>query len=329
MRELDVERIPISIERSGLNPAADFRLLVDYRRLLKRERPAAYLGYTIKPNIYGCYAAASLGIPAIPNVSGLGTAFIRKGPLQHIVTWLYRVGFRRAPVVFFQNHEDRELFIERRIIRPDQGRVLQGSGVDLARFRPATPAPGPLVFLLVGRLLRDKGVVEFVEAARALRAELPQACFRLLGPIDAGNRTAISRADIESWVAEGVVEYLGTTDDVRPALAAATAVVLPSYRAGLPRSLLEAGAMGRPLIATNVAGCREVIDHGINGYLCAVRDSVGLAKAMRAIAELPEPQRLAMGEAARRKVQREFSEELVIRAYLDVLAGLDAARSRS
>ena len=329
MSALGLEQIPVRIDRSGLNPLADLRLLAVYRRLLKKLQPVAYLGYTIKPNVYGCYAAASLGIPAVPNVSGLGTAFIRNGPLQHIVTSLYRIGFRRAPVVFFQNEEDRQLFVSRRIVQPDQGRVLPGSGVDLDRFVPAPPGAGPPTFLFVGRLLRDKGVVEFVDAARELRRELPEARFQLLGPIDLENRTGIRAAEVDSWAGEGTVEYLGTADDVRPAIAAATAVVLPSYREGLPRSLLEAGAMARPLIATDVQGCRDVVDDGVNGYLCAARDPASLAAAMRRLSKLSESERVAMGEAARRKVEDEFGEELVIRAYLDVLAGLEAAKAGS
>lgn len=327
MQALDVQRIPIRIDRSGANPWADFKLVAEYRRLLKRLRPAAYLGYTIKPNVYGSFAAASLGIPALPNVSGLGTAFIRGGPLQHIVVQLYRIGFARAPVVFFQNEEDQELFIGRRIVRRPQTKVLPGSGVDLERFAPAPLVDGPPTFLLVGRLLRDKGVTEFVEAARLVRASLPETRFQLLGPIDEGNRTAISRNELESWLAEGLVEYLGTTDDVRPFIAASTAVVLPSYREGLPRSLLEAAAMGRPLIATDAPGCRDVVDDGVNGYLCAVADGASLANAMGRFENLPYEQRLAMGESARRKVQERFSEELVVATYLEVLAGLNKAES--
>ena len=325
MHELAVERIPIEIDRAGLNPLADLRLFMRYRTLLKRLRPAAYLSYTIKPNIYGSFAAASLNIPALPNVSGLGTAFIRGGPLQAIVTRLYRVGFARAPVVFFQNAEDRSLFVSRRIVRQTQARVLPGSGVDLERFAPAPLHGGPLTFLFIGRLLRDKGVVEFVEAARSLRSEHPEARFQLLGAVDEGNRTAIRQSEIDSWLAEGVVEQLATTDDVRPFIAAASAVVLPSYREGLPRSLLEAAAMARPLIAADVPGCRDVVEDGVNGYLCAVRDAASLAAAMRRFLRLPPGQRLAMGEAGRRRVQERFSEALVIRAYLDVLASLDRA----
>lgn len=323
MKALDVERITVAIDRSGLNPLADLALLRRYHSILRRLRPAAYLGYTIKPNIYGSLAAASLGISALPNVSGLGTAFIRGGPLQLLVTALYRIGFRKAPVVFFQNDEDRRLFIERRIVRESQARVLPGSGVDLQHFAPVPRPAGPPVFLLIARLLRDKGVVEFVQAARSLRTEFPTARFQLVGPIDKDNRTAIGSAELAAWVSEGAVEYLGATDDVRPFIAASTAVVLPSYREGLPRSLLEAAAMSRPLIATDVPGCRDVVDNRVNGLLCQVRSIESLAEAMREMAEIPAEQRRAMGEAGRRKVQAQYSEDLVVQAYLDVLARLD------
>ena len=329
MRGLGVERVPIEIDRAGLNPFADFRLFLRYRSLLKRLRPAAYLGYTIKPNIYGSLAAASLGIPALPNVSGLGTAFIQGGGLRALVTRLYRIGFARAPVVFFQNEDDRDLFVARRIVRPAQARVLPGSGVDLEHFAPAPLLEGSPVFLFIGRLLRDKGVGEFVEAARSIRREYPHARFQLLGGLDEGNRTGIRQPELDSWVAERIVEHLGTTDDVRPFIAAASAVVLPSYREGLPRSLLEAAAMARPLIASDVPGCRDVIEDGVNGFLCNVRDSAALADAMRRLASLPRARQLAMGKAGRRRVQERFSEALVVRAYLDVLSGLKPAKPGS
>ena len=323
MSALNVERIPIRVDRAGLNPLADILLFGNYRRLLKRLKPVAYLSYTIKPNVYGSLAAASLGIPAVPNVSGLGTAFIRGGMLQSIATRLYRVGFARAPVVFFQNDEDRSLFVERRIVGPGQARVLPGSGVDLDRFKPTELPDGPPVFLLVARLLRDKGVTEFVEAARALRPILLGARFQLLGPIDEGNRSAITRSELESWARQGLIEYLGVTDDVRPYLADASAIVLPSYREGLPRALVEGAAMARPLIAADAPGSRDVVKDGVNGYLCRVRDAGSLAEAMRRLADLPSDERLAMGKQARRTVQDRFSEEHVVSAYLDVIAGLE------
>jgi glycosyltransferase involved in cell wall biosynthesis len=327
MAKLGVERIALKIDRSGVNPFTDLRLLYDYRGLLKQLQPLAFLGFTIKPNIYGSIAAASLKIPAIPNVSGLGTAFMRRGPLQFIVTRLYRLAFRDTPTVFFQNPDDRQLFVSRSIVGFDQTRLLPGSGVDLEHFTPAPQPAGPVAFLLISRLLRDKGVHEYVEAARLLGDALPRARFQLLGPIDEGNRTSISRSELDHWVAEGVVEHLGTTDDVRPHIAKASVVVLPSYREGLPRSLLEAAAMARPLIASNVPGCREVVEDGVNGFLCAPGDPGSLAAAMNKIAALPNKQRDAMGQASRRKVQERFSEAVVVRAYLDVLGKLDAAQT--
>ncbi|HEX6660796.1 MAG TPA: glycosyltransferase family 4 protein, partial [Sphingomicrobium sp.] len=317
MRELPVERIAIDIDRSGRNPLADFALLLKYRGILKRVRPCAYLGFTIKPNIYGSMAARSLGIPAIANISGLGTVFIKRGPLLALVTSLYRFALGRAAVVFFQNPDDRALFIERRFVHPDKARLLPGSGVDLQHFAAVPLTEDPVTFLFIGRILGDKGIRELAEAARSLGIGV-----QLLGPIDEGNRTSIGRAELERWVREGVFEYLGETDDVRPFIEKATAVVLPSYREGLPRSLLEAGAMGRPLIATDVPGCREVVEDGVNGILCAVRDSASLAQAMKRFAEMPGEERAAMGSASRRKIETKFSEDVVIGAYLDALGKL-------
>jgi glycosyltransferase involved in cell wall biosynthesis len=253
-------------------------------------------------------------------VSGLGTAFIGNGGLQQIVTPLYRWGFRRAAKVFFQNSEDRNLFVERRIVGTARTQVLPGSGVDLDRFTPALMPEGPPTFLLVGRMLRDKGIFEFAEAARHVRRQVPGARFQLLGPVDEGNRTAIGRGQLQEWVRDGTLEYCGTTEDVRPYIAGAWAVALPSYREGLPRSLLEAGAMARPLIATDVPGCRAVVKDGLNGYLCTVRDPLSLANAMIKLAALPAASRFAMGAAARETVAESFGEKRVINAYLEALS---------
>ena len=325
MAELGLRHIKVEIERAGANPLADLRLLTTYRRILGEVGAAAYLGFTIKPNIYGSLAAASLGIPAFPNVSGIGNAFLRRDPIQAIVTLLSRFAFRRARTVFFQNPDDCSYFVGRKIVRSEQARVLPGMGVDLERFSPAPlPGNGP-VFLLIARLVRDKGIVEFVDAARTLRPILPRAQFQLLGPVDEGHRAAISTQEIDGWVREGLIDYLGTTSDVRPYIAGASAIVLPSYREGLPGSLLEGAAMARPLIAADVPGCREIIEHEVSGYLCAPRDAAALASAMRRLAELPEQRRIAMGGAARRRVQDRFSDAFVVREYLDALGSAQAA----
>lgn len=326
-RGLDVEWIAVDLERSGLNPFSDLALILKYRKILSRLKPAAFLGFTIKPNIYGSIAAHSLGIPTIANISGLGTAFIRQGPLLAVVSMLYRLALKRAGTVFFQNPDDRALFVDRGLVQQDKAKLLPGSGVDLQQFASVALPQGPVTFLFIGRILGDKGVRELAEAARDLSREHLDIRVHLLGPIDEGNRTSIPRTELESWVRDGVIEYLGAADDVRPFIAKATAVVLPSYREGLPRSLLEAGAMGRPLIATDVPGCRDVVHDGVNGFLCAVRDPASLEQCMRRFAALTVEERAAMGSQSRRKIETKFNEEVVIGAYLGALGKLREARS--
>jgi glycosyltransferase involved in cell wall biosynthesis len=314
---------PIEMNRSGLNPQADMSLVVRYFRLLRELRPSAYLSFTIKPNIYGALAARIAGIPAIPNVSGLGTAFISGGILGRFVEVLYRLAFARCDVVFFQNPDDRDLFVERRIVTIRQTRLLPGSGIDLAQFTPAQPlSEGPATFLFIGRLLADKGIREFVDAAQLTKARYPGTRFQVLGGLDPGNRTAIRKDELDRWIADGSIEHLGPTDDVRPHIATASAIVLPSYREGLPRSLLEGGAMARPLIATDVPGCREIVKDGVTGLLCQVRSASSLAGAMARFAEMGVDQRQSLGDAARAKVEAEYDERVVIDAYLEVMKPL-------
>jgi glycosyltransferase involved in cell wall biosynthesis len=327
MAALGVERIVIGMQRSGLNPLTDLRLLLTYRRLLKDLRPVAYLGFTIKPNIYGGIAARLTSVPLIANISGLGTVFIKRGMLLALVSRLYRFALKRAAVTFFQNPDDLALFVERRLVTETQARLLPGSGVDLERFQPVPAAAGLTTFLFIGRLLGDKGIWDYVQAARIVRSDMPGVRFQLLGPVDEGNRSGVAQSEVDRWVAEGTIEYLGATEDVRPYIARATAVVLPSYREGLPRSLLEAAAMARPLIATDVPGCRELVEPGVNGFLCAVRDSNSLAKAMKMIMKTSADERAQMGAASRRMVEQHYSETVVISAYLDALGKLGAPRS--
>jgi glycosyltransferase involved in cell wall biosynthesis len=322
--------VEIEIDNSGTSPVRDLALLWRYWRILRREKPLVFVGFTIKPNVFGSLAANLNGIPVINNVSGLGTVFVRGGLLQRIAKALYRLALARSKVVFFQNDDDRMLFINGRLVRKAQTALLPGSGVDLVRFFPSSrnsPRSGSIVFLLVARLLWDKGVAEFIEAARLVRLKVPAARFQLLGFLDVENRTAVSRAQVEQWVEEGLVEYLGATDDVRPFLDAADCVVLPSYREGTPRSLLEAAAMGRPLISTDVPGCKEVVDHAVNGFLCKVKDADDLASSMTEFAVMDSASRDRMGVESRKKVERQFSETIVVERYMhqiDKLAALVA-----
>ena len=319
---LGAEFQPIGIASSGTSPIADGRLFVEYLATLRRLRPQAFLGFTVKPNIYGSLAARLLGIRTINNISGLGTAFMTGGALNRLVTALYRLALRKSHRVLFQNPEDQSLFVEKGLVRPGQTALVPGSGIDLRHFQPPAEAPArqkPFRFLFVGRLLRDKGLIEFAEAARLLRPAWPEAQFAILGFAGSDNRSAVPIAEVERWQREGIVEYLGDSADVRPFLRDADCVVLPSYREGLPRSLLEAAAMARPMIATDVPGCRELVAHGDNGLLCEARSPASLAAAMEAMLRLGPEERQAMGRRGRQRVERQFDQQIVVDAYLEAL----------
>lgn len=312
---------PLPMDNQGTNPGRDALLLWRFVRLLRRERPAVYLGYTVKPNVYGSLAAHMLGIPVINNIAGLGTVFIKGGWLNRLVRGLYRISLSRAAKVFFQNQDDRQLFVSCGLVSETITDLLPGSGVDLTKFQP-TPLPGRHVvsFLLIARMLWDKGVAEYVEAARLLKARGLDAEFCLLGFLDVQNPAAISRKQMHDWVAEGVVRYLGVSDNVREEIAQADCVVLPSfYREGTPRTLLEAAAMARPIVTTDSVGCRDVVDDGVNGYLCKPKDASDLADKMGQIVSISPIEREAMGLRGREKVERQFDEEIVIRKYLDAI----------
>lgn len=308
------------IDSAGLAPHRDFATFLAFRRIIAREKPVAWLSWTIKPNVYGSLAAELAGVPAFPNVSGLGTAFIRRNLLTTLVRQLYRFGFRKAPVVFFQNTDDRDLFVDMGIVRTAQAGLLPGSGVDPQYWAPPPGGrPQPRRFLMIARIVADKGVREYAGAARLLRKKWPDATFRLMGPLAVANRTAIDAAEVEGWQAEGLIEYLPAAEDVRPAIAQSDFVVLPSYREGLSRVLLEAAAMGRPIVTTDVTGCRDVVRDGENGLLCQPRDVASLAQALNRAAHCTDAEWQAMADCGRRRVEAEFSQARVTAIYLKSL----------
>jgi glycosyltransferase involved in cell wall biosynthesis len=319
---LGAEFEPVLIDSSGMSPLRDARLFLDYLATLRRLRPQAFLGFTVKPNVYGSLAARLLGIRTINNISGLGTAFMRGGALNRLVNSLYRLALRRSHRVFFQNRHDLSLFVDKGLVQSGQAALVPGSGIDLQRFQPsphARPPGRPFRFLFVGRLLRDKGLVEYADAARLLRPSWPDVEFAILGFAGTDNRSAVPMLEVERWQNEGIVKYLGDTNDVRPFVEDADCVVLPSYREGLPRSLLEAAAMAKPMVATDVPGCRDLVVHGDNGLLCEARSPASLAAAMEAMLRLDSGNRDAMGGRAREKVEREFDQQIVVNAYLEAL----------
>lgn len=313
---------PLALAAAGTNPLRELHTLWALRRALVEEHIDIAFTFTPKPNIYTGLAARGLRLVHVPNVSGLGRVFIHPTLLTPLVLQLYRMAFRRSDRVIFQNEDDREVFVRHRLVPAGKTLRVPGSGVDLERFAPApVPAAGePVVFLLVARTLWDKGVGEFVAAARALRREQPRLRFELLGSSASTNPAAIPLDTLRGWVAEGVISHTEHVDDVRPHIAGAHCVVLPSYREGLPRTLLEAAAMARPLIATDVPGCRDTVEDGVNGFLCSVADPSALESAMRRFLALNEGERVAMGAAGRQRVERLFSESSVLATYTSIAA---------
>jgi glycosyltransferase involved in cell wall biosynthesis len=233
--------------------------------------------------------------------------------------------------VFFQNDDDLDLFVQARLVKPDVAERLPGSGVDTCKFAPVETGQTHegFRFLLASRMLWDKGIGEFVDAARPIRRRHPNVQCQLLGFLDVPNPTVISKAQMQAWVDEGIVTYLGTSDRVETLMQAADCIVLPSYREGLSRSLLEAASLGKPIIATDAVGCRDVVDDGINGFLCKPRDAEDLAGKMTQMIGLSEAQRLAMGRRGREKMLREFDERIVIERYLSAIDMILASPSRA
>lgn len=310
LRTIGVEYHSLALERTGLNPIKDLRSYFLITAKLRELKPDVLLSYTIKPVIYGSLAARSAGVPRIFSmITGLGYSFMEGGFKQKlvnkIVSRLYRKGLAENEKVFFQNPDDLDFFCKQGFLgNCNKAILINGSGVDINHFVETPARCGELVFLLVGRLLRDKGIGEFIEAARMLKRKYPRAIFRIVGPIDS-NPAAFKAAEIKVWHREGIVEYLGEIEDVRPVLSDCSVYVLPSYREGMPRTVLEAMAMGRPIVTTDAPGCRETVVSGENGYLVPVKDAVALANAMERF--LLEPDLIPkMGRRSREIAEERF-----------------------
>ncbi len=322
--DLGCEYVNINIDNKGINLFNDFYLFFQYVKIFKQIKPDVILTYTVKPNIYGSVATSVLSIPVVNNISGLGTAFIKGGLLAKIVSFLYKVSLKKSKRVFFQNNDDKDLFLSKGLIVNSQIDILPGSGVNLEYYQPSSSDipyknKSAFVFLLVARLIWDKGIQEYVDAARLIKKSNLKVRFQILGFLDVDNQTAVLRSDVDLWVEEGIIEYLGDVDDVRPFIEKSDCVVLPSYREGAPKTLLEASAMGKPVIATNVEGCRDVVDNGVNGYLCNVRDAHDLAKKMKAMLNMDFKAITQMGLKGREKMENEFDERIVIDRYVSIV----------
>ncbi len=320
LEKLGCKFIEIKIDAKSINPFKELMLLRNYYFKIKRIDPDVILSFTIKSNLYAAFSAKILRKPVIVNITGLGDGFTKKSALNTVIKLMYKFSFSKVNTVFFQNDDDKKLFLESNLVKEKVCERLPGSGVDINYFFPmekkSISNKGVLKFCLISRLLWDKGVAEYVECAKILKEGINNLEFQILGKTEESNR-GIPQETINKWASEGYIKYLGFSDDVRQHIREVDCVVLPSYyREGVPRSLIEAAAMGKPIITTDNVGCKEIVDHGVNGYLCKKRDVKSLEFAIREFISLKEEDKETMGHKSREKVLNEFDEKIVIDKYL-------------
>lgn len=324
LEALGVHVHEVALRRTGMNPLADLATVYHLWRLMRRIKPDYSLGYTIKPVIYGSLAAWLAGVPRrFALITGLGYAFTgeatgKRKLIQQMARRLYASALGRAERVFFQNPDDEALFRELKLVPARvPSTVVNGSGIDLNQFQPAPLPQEQTVFLLIARLLGDKGIREYVAAAQEIRKRHPEVVFRLVGAVD-DNPDSVSTEEVESWQQNGTIEYLGRLDDVRPAIEGCSVYVLPSYREGTPRSVLEAMAMGRAVITTDAPGCRETVVDGDNGFLVPVKSVDELVEAMQRFIDKPELV-AQMGERSRQVAENKYDVDKVNQVMLSAM----------
>lgn len=309
--------IETPIDRRGVNPATDLKLLLRYLRMLKEEKPELVITYTVKPNVYGGLACRLAGIPYCANITGLGTAFQKQGFLRKLVVFLYKTGLKKAKVVFFENAANQQIFIDEGIVRTEKCCLLSGAGVNLERY-PLTPYPkaGTTRFLFIGRIMAEKGVGELFTAMDRLHREGFDCTLELLGKKEEDLSDAIRAGEAAGWL-----RYHGYQADVRPFIEASHCFVLPSYHEGMANTNLECASMGRPLITSDIPGCREAVVLGESGLLCRSQDAESLYEAMRAFLEMSHDRRAAMGRAGRSHMEKVFDKRVVVEKTIAALYG--------
>ncbi len=320
LQALGIRLIHTEMNRRGLNPLDDLQLYRQYVSLLKQEKPDLAVTYTIKPNIYGGYACGKLKIPYACNVTGLGTAFESGGPLRNAAVVMNRVAMKRAKCVFFENSENMNLFIREKIIREDQGVLLNGAVVNLEHFAPA-PYPGDeggIRFLFVGRVMKEKGIDELFAAMRRLQAENQPCSLDVLGTFEEKYEEIIRSCEQEGWL-----RFHGYQSDVRPFIAQSHCFVLPSYHEGMANTNLESAATGRPVITSDIPGCREAVIDGVSGYLCRPKDADDLYEKMKAFLSLAHDKREQMGLAGRSHMEEVFDKKKVVAETIKHLYGVE------
>jgi glycosyltransferase involved in cell wall biosynthesis len=310
----------INVGSGNLNPVKVLQYIYNLYTALKNIQPAVVLTFSIRPAIWGNFITRQLNIPTITNITGLGPLFISKNLAYRIARFFYRHALKKTKLVFFQNSDDLDLFLQKKFVKAEKAKIIPGSGVDYHKFSPIATGKkegDPFTFLFIGRLIKDKGIFEFVEAARCLKKKYPSLVFNVIGPFWSQNlkSNTITKSDLQSWITEGVIDYQGEKKDVRKYIAEADCIVLPSYREGTSNILLEAASMEKPIVTTNTPGCKETVEDGVTGFLCRIKDAADLREKMEKMFLLCDHQRAAMGKNGREKIIKEYDQQIVLNIY--------------
>ncbi|WP_053984392.1 glycosyltransferase family 4 protein [Niameybacter massiliensis] len=309
--EMGCQFIEITMERRGMNPIKDLGLMLQYHKLLKKVRPNKVITYTIKPNIYGGLISRWHKVPYYANITGLGTAFQREGILKRMITFLYKRALKKAQAVFFENGDNRATFLKHNIISSEQAIGLNGAGINLEEYPyMLMRLEEQLRFLFIGRIMKEKGIEEFFNVAKRIKKEYPYTEFEVVGPYEEDYKSKI-----EALEQAGIIHYYGYQTDVKPFIKSSHCFVLPSYHEGMANTLLEAAAIGRPLIVSDIPGCREAIDH--NGYTVKVQDEEDLYNKIKMYIELDEDTKIVMGMQSRRYMEQKFDKRKIVQKTLD------------
>ena len=314
----------MNIGSGNLNPWKVLKYIFNLYSALKKIQPDVCLTFSIRPAIWGNFITRDLNIPTITNITGVGPLFTSKNLAYRIARWIYRHALQKTRKVFFQNFDDMNLFLQKKFVRKEIAERVPGSGVDYQKFSPITNAKTDeenFIFLFIGRLIKDKGIFEFVEAARVIRKKFPNIIFNVIGPFWHQNlkSNTITKSDLQNWIVEGIIDYQGEKKDIRKFIAEADCIVLPSYREGTSNILLEAASMEKPIITTKTTGCKENVEDEVTGFLCKVKDAEDLADKMEKMYLLSEEDRKTMGRKGRQKIIKEFDKQIVINAYLKAI----------
>ncbi|MDQ2863500.1 MAG: glycosyltransferase family 4 protein [Bacteroidota bacterium] len=322
-----VEKMGLKVTDVGsgnLNPIKVSQYIYMLRKTLKKIKPDVCLTFSIRPAIWGNLITRELKIPTITNITGVGPLFISKNIVYRTARLLYRNALAKTKKVFFQNYDDMDLFIERKFVKKEIAERIPGSGVDYKKFSPIVSGHkhnGHFIFLFIGRLIKDKGIFEYINAAKSIRKKYPNVVFNVMGPFWTQNlkNNTITQKQLQNWIDEGVIDYLGEKKDVRKYIAEADCIVLPSYREGTANTLLEAASMEKPAITSDTTGCREIVDDNVTGFLCKVKDEIDLAKKMEKMLLLHPDERAEMGKNARLKIIKEYDKQIVIQSYVNAI----------